>query len=52
MMTLPPEYTGMKYNMDYDAFYDPETLEWVEEKCGDPDCDFCHDRPEKAPEDR
>ncbi len=31
----------------YDAYYDTVTYEWTEEVCGDPDCEYCKDRPEK-----
>lgn len=37
-----------KYNEQYDAYYDDETMEWLESKCSDPECSYCSNRPEKA----
>ena len=37
------------YNEQYDAFYNPETREWKEGKCSDPECEYCRNRPDKAP---
>jgi len=34
-----------EYSEKYDAYYDPETGEWLESKCGDPECEFCSVRP-------
>lgn len=31
----------------YDSYYCVQCLEWLESKCGDPNCDFCKNRPEK-----
>lgn len=39
-----------KYSAKYDADYDPVTFEWLESACGNPDCEFCGNRPEKAKE--
>lgn len=39
-----------EYDRVYDSFYDPETNEWLEGKCSDPECTFCKDRPEKHEE--
>lgn len=39
----------MAYSERYDAYYDDETGEWLENKCGDPDCEFCKGRPDKYP---
>lgn len=36
-----------KYCAKYDSYYDPKTGEWSEEKCDDPDCVFCNNRPDK-----
>lgn len=36
------------YSDKYEAYYNPNTGEWLEDKCGDPECEFCKDRPEKA----
>lgn len=38
-----------QYNKQYDAYYDADTGEWLEKKCGDPECEFCVPRPERAP---
>jgi hypothetical protein len=35
----------IKYNEQYDAYYDDTTGEWTESKCDDPTCDYCKDRP-------
>ena len=37
------------YSRKYDSYYDLMTGEWAEEKCIDPDCEYCKDRPDKAP---
>ncbi len=36
-----------RYCEKYDAFYNPETGEWLEEKCDDVKCGYCKDRPKK-----
>ena len=36
-----------RYSQLYDAIYDDVTLEWLERKCEDPECEFCAERPEK-----
>ena len=45
----PPAWAGKisstLYDERYDAEYDPNTNEWLEDKCGDPDCYMCSDRP-------
>ena len=38
-----------KYNERYDAYYDPDTGEWEEDKCSSPDCEYCSTRPDRAP---
>ena len=35
-----------KYDNDYDAYYCGPCNVWAEEKCTDPNCEFCPDRPE------
>lgn len=35
-------------NEKYDAYYDSDTGEWLEDKCNDPECKFCKDRPDNA----
>ena len=37
----------LKYNGEWDAYYCVDCNEWAEEKCGDPNCCFCPDRPDK-----
>jgi hypothetical protein len=34
------------YSEQYDAYYDEETNEWIEDKCDEPNCEFCMNRPE------
>jgi hypothetical protein len=36
-----------KYSIEYDAYYNDETNQWLEDKCGDPNCEYCKNRPEK-----
>jgi len=38
----------IEYDETFDAFYCPECKEWTSEKCPDPYCMFCANRPEKA----
>jgi len=35
------------YSEEYDAYYDEDTNEWLEEVCDDTNCEFCMNRPEK-----
>ena len=35
------------YSIEYDAIYDEETNEWLEEVCEDPQCVYCKNRPER-----
>ena len=37
---------NIKYNAEFDAYYDPEADEWLENKCSDPEC-YCFERPDK-----
>lgn len=41
------EYMKM-YSEQYDAYYDGLTGEWLEDKCDDPNCDYCVGRPENT----
>lgn len=34
------------YNEKYDAWFCPICNTWAEEKCNDPDCGFCGERPD------
>lgn len=36
------------YNERYDAYYCKKCMEWLENACDDPKCEFCPNRPEKA----
>lgn len=38
-----------RYNPRFDAYYDNQTREWLEDTCDDPDCDYCTSRPELPP---
>lgn len=42
----------MKNNRGYSAIYDAifylDTRKWVEDKCGNSDCEFCINRPDTA----
>ena len=40
-------YTSMVRDEKHDAYYDPDTNEWVEDVCSDAECEFCKDRPDK-----
>lgn len=35
------------YSERWDAYYCNKCDAWIEDRCGDPDCEFCRDRPEK-----
>ena len=37
------------YNEQYDSYFCPQCREWTEDKCSDSACDFCVDRPDRAP---
>jgi hypothetical protein len=39
------------YSERRDAYYCKECDAWFEGRCGDRDCEFCRDRPEKPSED-
>ena len=38
-----------EYSEEYDAYYDSETNEWLEEICEDPECEYCSNRPDRFP---
>jgi len=40
-------WAAVNYHKEYDAWYCPLCQEWLEENCGDPECEFCKDRPKK-----
>jgi len=46
----PPVEPGpdIVFSWAYGAWYDIETGHWLTEKCGDPDCKYCKDRPERV----
>ena len=33
----------------HDSYFCPRCEEWIEDKCDDSDCEFCSNRPDKAP---
>ena len=35
------------YNKKHDALYCELCNKWIEEKCSDPKCEFCQNRPKK-----
>lgn len=49
-MNLPNDEARTKdYSYQYDAYFYTDTGEWAEEKCNDPECEFCLYRPKVAP---
>lgn len=42
------ETQGVRYSHKHDAYYKAATGEWIEKTCGDSNCEFCKDRPERA----
>jgi hypothetical protein len=44
---IHPEKIAEVYDEQYDAYYNPQTNEWVESKCDDPTCEYCVNRPER-----
>jgi hypothetical protein len=38
------------YSEKHDATYDEEKDIWLEDKCDDPNCEYCKDRPDKPSE--
>jgi hypothetical protein len=42
---------SIRYSTKHDAYYDAATGKWLEKPCGDPNCDFCRDRPEEGRDD-
>jgi hypothetical protein len=47
--TQPATTPERSYNEEFDAYFNPITLEWLESACDDPECHYCANRPEKAP---
>jgi len=41
------DHEMQKRSEKYDAYYCPDCDVWLENKCKDPDCEFCSRRPEK-----
>lgn len=33
------------YSEKYDAYFDPDENTWIEDKCGNKECEFCSKRP-------
>lgn len=40
-------YEKIGYSEEYDANYNTQTGEWLDDKCDDPTCEFCANRPER-----
>jgi hypothetical protein len=38
-----------KYSTEYDCYYCEECNKWLEDKCDDPNCEYCKARP-KTPD--
>ena len=38
-----------EYCKEFDAYFNSETGDWLEQKCSDSQCEFCSIRPDKAP---
>jgi hypothetical protein len=36
------------YSAKYDAYYNVQTGEWIEEKCNYAECKYCKNRPDTA----
>ena len=43
----PSGLVNRLYDGRWDAYYDPNTDEWFENKCSDMSCDYCANRPDK-----
>jgi len=43
------ELSLYSYSAKHDAYFCERTQEWKEPKCGDPNCHFCANRPDKPP---
>jgi predicted RNA-binding Zn-ribbon protein involved in translation (DUF1610 family) len=41
---------GLDYSERHDAYFCANCDEWIENKCSDPECGFCNDRPDKPSE--
>ena len=39
-----------QYNEQFDAYYDDESLEWLDSTCDDPECEYCVGRPDNPPQ--
>jgi hypothetical protein len=33
------------YSAEYDAYYNQRTNKWIDDRCCDPNCEFCTKRP-------
>lgn len=40
------------YSLKHDAYYCRVCDEWIKEKCGAPNCQFCPERPDKPSEEK
>lgn len=43
-------WSAVNYSEKYDAYYCPLCCEWVDNKCADPGCVFCVNRPSRPME--
>ncbi len=50
MITKKHMETRGEYCKKHDAFYNPIKNSWIDENCGDTNCRFCKDRPDKPSE--
>jgi hypothetical protein len=37
----------VEYSEQYDANYSPVRNEWLDDRCDDPTCEYCKDRPQR-----
>ena len=42
------KYKNALYSPEYDAYFDKQSFEWIEDKCSEPFCHFCALRPNTA----
>lgn len=40
------------YSKEYDAYYNQATNEWIDDRCCDPNCEFCTKRPTRPLKDQ
>ena len=42
---MKPKQNDENYIEKYDAYFDPDENTWIEDKCGNKECEFCSKRP-------